>query len=98
MFACQGDVEALATTLDRAWAARALRGAVLLYEGLPAARAAGATQCRDPLAVLNVLARARGNVLLPDAPLVLHPTTLDRQLMTDDPRLTAMLTKERCAS
>ncbi len=97
-FACQGAVEALATQLDRAWAARSLRGAVLLYECLPAQRATGATQCRDPLVVLNVLARARGNVLLPDAPLVLHPTALDRQLMTDDPRLTAMLTKGRYTS
>ena len=45
--------------------------------------------------LLNVLARARGNVLLPDAPLVLQPRSLDRRVYTDDPRLTSLVYEEQ---
>lgn len=87
-FVCRDDVERLAALLDNAWSAHPLHGAVLFYEGLPAmSDHYSPRQCRDPLVVLNVLARARGNVLLSDAPLVLQPRALDRQLVTDDPRL-----------
>ena len=88
-FVCQGDVAGLAEQLDQAWARLGLRGAVLLYAGAAPPRFAPVPLCRDPLLVLNVLARARGNVLLPDAPLVLQPRALDRRVLTDDPRLTS---------
>jgi hypothetical protein len=86
-FVCRGDVAGLAKRLDQAWALLALRGAVLLY-----ASGSGSFRvpaCRDPLLVLNVLARARGDLLLPDAPLVLQPRALNRRVVTDDPRLTS---------
>ena len=93
-FVCRGDVASLTERLDRAWALLALRGAILLYAGLPGRRSDGATPCRDPLLVLNVLARARGDLLLPDAPLVLQPRALDRRVATDDPRLTSLVGSE----
>jgi hypothetical protein len=86
-FVCRGDVTGLTERLDQAWALLALHGAVLLY-----ASGSGSFRvpaCRDPLLVLNVLARARGDLLLPDAPLVLQPRALDRRVVTDDPRLTS---------
>jgi len=91
-FVCQGDVPSLAERLDAAWEPLALRGAVLLYAGI--STPCLIVRCRDPLLVLNVLARARGNVLLPDAPLVLQPRSLDRCVVTDDPRLTALVSEE----
>jgi hypothetical protein len=89
-FVCRNDVVAsLAERLDHAWALLALRGAVLLYPGASGVSTDRVTRCRDPFLVLNVLARARGNLLLPDAPLVLEPRALDRSVLTDDPRLTS---------
>jgi hypothetical protein len=88
-FVCRGDVAGLAERLDQAWARLGLRGAVLLYAGVAPSRFAPVPLCRDPLLVLNVLGRTRGNVLLPDAPLVLQPRALDRRVLTDDPRLTS---------
>ena len=41
----------------------------------------------DPLLVLNVLARARTNLLQPRAPLALEASYLERALITDDSRL-----------
>jgi hypothetical protein len=93
-YACSGDLAALAARLDHVWAARRLRGAVLFYEGPLPGPDLRPTPCLDPLVVLNVLARARGNLLLPDAPLVLQPRALDRSLVTDDPRLTSLLSSE----
>ena len=86
-FVCKGDVAELSTILEHAWDPLGLRGAVLLYAGPSGVCYPPVQPCRDPLIVLNVLARARGNVLLPDAPLVLQPRSLDRCVMTDDPRL-----------
>jgi len=40
--------------------------------------------------VLNVLARTRSNILLPDAPLTLEQPYLGQSLYTDDPRLLAL--------
>ena len=88
-FVCRSDVAHLAERLDQAWTLLALRGAVLLYAGVSGPRSVAVTPCRDPLLVLNVLARARGDLLLPDAPLVLQPRALDRHVVTDDPRLTS---------
>jgi hypothetical protein len=88
-FVCRSDVAGLAERLDQAWARLALRGAVLLYASVSGLHSRGATACRDPLLVLNVLARARGDLLLPDAPLVLQRRALDRRVLTDDPRLTS---------
>jgi hypothetical protein len=92
-FVCRGDLTSLAERLDRAWAPRALRGAALLYAGIASPHLRGRA-CRDALLVLNVLARARGNVLLPDAPLVLQAGALNRHVVTDDPRLTALVYRE----
>ena len=94
-FVCRNDdVAGLAERLDRAWALLALRGAVLLYPSVSGVHADGATHCRDPFLVLNVLARARGNLLLSDAPLVLERRALDRRVVTDDPRLTSLVGSE----
>jgi hypothetical protein len=94
-FVCSGDVAGLVEMLNAAWARLAFRGAVLLYAGVAPSRYVRAARCRDPLLVLNVLARARGNVLLPDAPLVLRPRALDRRVVTDDPRLTSHVRLDR---
>jgi hypothetical protein len=91
-FVGQADEPRLTERLDTAWAPLALRGAMLLYAGI--STPCSIVRCRDPLLVLNVLARARGNVLLPDAPLVLQPRSLDRCVVTDDPRLTALVSEE----
>lgn len=45
----------------------------------------------DPLLVLNVLGRARANILLPETPLVLEKSYLNLSLMADDPRLIALV-------
>lgn len=44
----------------------------------------------DPILVLNVLARARTQVLLKTSPLVLSQQYLNRAIVTDDPRLVAL--------
>ena len=88
-FVCGNGAASLTERLNHAWALLALRGAVLLYAGVSGPRSVAVTPCRDPLLVLNVLARARGDLLLPDAPLVLQPRALDRRVVTDDPRLTS---------
>ncbi|HEX2622820.1 MAG TPA: hypothetical protein VHL11_21825, partial [Phototrophicaceae bacterium] len=41
--------------------------------------------------VLNVLARSRSQVLLTRAPLVFSQQYLNRSMMTDDPRLVALV-------
>ena len=88
-FVCRNGAARLAERLNHEWALLALRGAVLLYAGVSDPRSVAVTPCRDPLLVLNVLARARGDLLLPDAPLVLQSRALDRRVVTDDPRLTS---------
>jgi hypothetical protein len=78
----------LRESLVRDWERMALRGALLVYPGRPAAEMPG--EClvvRDLGLVLNVLGRASSHVLIPDAPLVLEDAFLDRTLATDDPRL-----------
>lgn len=50
----------------------------------------------DFLLVLNVLARTRVNILLPDAPLALEAQYLNRSLFTDDPRLIALAQATGC--
>lgn len=44
----------------------------------------------DPLLTLNVLARTRANILLPETPLSLEKMYLGMSLMSDDPRLIAL--------
>jgi hypothetical protein len=46
--------------------------------------------------VLNVLARTRANILLPDAPLVLEGQYLSRSLFSNDPRLLALALATGC--
>lgn len=50
----------------------------------------------DPALVLNVLARARSQVLLITAPLVFSQQYLNRLLVTDDPRLVALARATGC--
>ena len=64
-FVCRGDVARLTERLDQAWALLALRGAILLYPGGSGCRSPRAPACRDPLVVLNVLARARATCCCP---------------------------------
>ena len=52
-------------------------------------------QATDPLLVLNVLARARGGLLLPGFSLVLEREFLRRRLVTDDPRLVTLARQSR---
>ena len=61
-FVCANSAAHLTEQLNHAWALLALRGAVLLYAGVPGPRSVAVTPCHDPLLVLNVLARARGTV------------------------------------
>jgi hypothetical protein len=46
--------------------------------------------------VLNILARTRANILLPDAPLALEAQYLNRSLFTSDPRLLALALATGC--
>lgn len=50
----------------------------------------------DYTLVLNVLARTRANILLPDAPLGLEGQYLNRSLFTDDTRLIALALATGC--
>lgn len=89
----------LTGTLNEAWAGYGLMGAMLVYtaddeHNQIIATALKATDTKlvylralDPLLVLNVLARARANLLQPRAPLSFDDSQLSRALLTDDPRL-----------
>lgn len=50
----------------------------------------------DMLLVMNVLARARSQLLLANAPAALESRYLDRSLVTDDPRLVALAMATGC--
>jgi hypothetical protein len=99
-------VASMQQQLDDAWHGYGLRGAFLVYgwgedvqqalnTRLAAIRAPQVyVRCLDPLLVVNVLARTRTALLLPNAPPALEPTYLTRVLVSDDPRLIA-LAKDR---
>jgi hypothetical protein len=86
---------AFRAALDERWQALDLTGPVLLYDygdlqnRYAGARAPRTERALDPLLVINVLARARGRLLLPHTPLALEPGYLKRDLATDDPRIVA---------
>lgn len=92
-------MKALVGSLNTAWESYELKGALLVYPWeeehkhviLAHAKAqntrAVCLRAVDPLLVLNVLARARVNLLQPRAPLALEPSYLERSLIADDPRL-----------
>lgn len=73
--------------LEEAWSRLGLRGAALVYEPAPDSPMRRARVATDPLLVVNVLARARGGLLLPGTPPALDEAHLGRVLATDDPRL-----------
>lgn len=85
--------------LNAAWSSYGVRGAVLLYtwrdevkqsvasETGEDASSASFLRVRDPLLVLNVLARTRANLLLAHAPLAFERAFLERSLIADDARL-----------
>lgn len=102
---------ALAARLDVAWTAFELRGAVLVYPWRNEFRPATATRlddgrtplfqpsyvrAQDPALVLNVLARARTQILLAASPLDLERAFLERSLTTDDPRLMGLAVATGC--
>jgi hypothetical protein len=93
---------ALRADLDAAWQSFGLHGAALLYEAISeipetidpqVSRARAPAQrfaATDRALVLNVLARARSGLLLPDVPLELGNAFIARTLWSDDPRLVAL--------
>jgi hypothetical protein len=101
----------LAANLDVAWRDYDLCGAMLVYpwqESLRQAVAArivdlapGGTptylRALDPILVLNVLARARSQILLATSPPDLERPFLERDLAADDPRLIALACSTACA-
>lgn len=90
------------TALDAAWRGYRLRGAALIYEGLPAQDPPALENSRatlhlpqklsalDDALVLNVLGRACAGLLLSVAPLDLSRPWLARELWSDDERLVAL--------
>ena len=92
-------MKAIISSLNTAWEGYTLKGAMLVYPWeeerkqviLAHARTnntrAVCLRAIDPLLVLNVLARARTNLLQPRAPLALEASYLERALLTDDSRL-----------
>jgi hypothetical protein len=93
---------ALRAELEAAWQGFGLHGAALLYEALSeipeqldpkVSRAAAPAQrfaATDRALIINVLARARSCLLLPDVPLELGNAFIARTLWSDDPRLVAL--------
>jgi hypothetical protein len=89
----------LTQALNQSWESYALTGAMLVYPHQPetdliVAQTASLTGRRpvylratDPLLVLNVLARARVNLLQPRAALSFDEAQLNRPLLSDDSRL-----------
>jgi hypothetical protein len=69
------------------------RGAALVFTWRPdALRGVPAIErALDPRVVLNVLGRARSQLLLATSPLVLERPFLDRALWSDDPRLVQLV-------
>lgn len=92
----------IAQRLDAAWQGYHLHGAVLLYvwrddvrQCVTAEAAAEKSplaliRACDPMLVLNVLARARSNLLMQGVPVALERAFLERVFVTDDPRITAL--------
>lgn len=50
----------------------------------------------DMCLVLNVLARTRGNILVRNTPLALESTFMEREYVTDDPRIVALVQATGC--
>lgn len=97
--------EQAAQKLTTAWAEIDLRGAILLYSWRDDVRQSVMAEAnaeksklmllraREPKFVLNVLARARANLLLHDTPLELERSFLERCFVTDDPRMVVIAQK-----
>jgi hypothetical protein len=96
------DAPSLRAELEAAWQAAGLRGAALVYQGVPqlpvqlelgAPRATAPTRrlaATDGALVTNVVGRTRGFLLLPGMPLELGDAFLSRTIWSDDPRLVAL--------
>jgi hypothetical protein len=92
-------VETVSEQLETAWTEYGLQGAVLLYKWRDEVKQCVATEAnaekstlnflraRDPMLVLNVLLRARANLLLSNSPLAFERAFLEQSLISDDPRL-----------
>ena len=89
--------------LNAEWAATPFTGAILVYDwadDLPQALAAQAEitgqkprllRAVDPLLTLNILGRARANILQHGTPLALERAYLNRTLISDDQRLSQLV-------
>ncbi len=101
----------LTAKLDAAWRDYDLCGAMLVYPWQESLRQAVATRIMDvapgstlvylraldPILVLNVLARARSQILLATSPPDLERPFLERDLAADDPRLIDLACSTACA-
>lgn len=78
--------------LEAAWQSCGLRGVCHVYpwRESQAETPAVVVRVRDVRLVLNVLGRARSQLLLASAPLELEDGFLARELASDDPRLVAL--------
>jgi hypothetical protein len=95
-------LSAVTEQLDTVWESYHLRGAMLVYSWRDEVKQSVVAQAttdkstlvclsaRDPLFVLNVLARARSHILLAGSPLALERAFLERVLIADDPRIVAL--------
>ncbi|MFP4324201.1 MAG: hypothetical protein ACLFTK_17230 [Anaerolineales bacterium] len=97
--------DTLLPQMQSTWAALDWHGVILLnvtddetVQALCQARAhrpaATITPLDDPWVTLNILARARDEMLLPGLPPHLETPFLERHLLSDDPRLLALLEAE----
>lgn len=100
----------LAEKLDAAWQTYDLHGAILVYPWHEGLRQAVATRmvdafpgsapaylrALDPILVLNILARARSQVLLANSPPDLERPFLERALAADDPRIIEIACAAAC--
>lgn len=94
------DDPALAPGLETSWAGYALRGAVDLFPWSATLLREDhgyreALRSVDRSLVLNVLGRARSQLLLATTPLALEPGLLDQRLATDDERIVRLVRASR---
>ena len=94
------DDPALAMDLETSWEGYALRGAVDLFPWSDTLLREDhgyreALRSSDPSLVLNVLGRARSQLLLATTPLALEPGLLNQRLATDDERIVGLVRAAR---
>ena len=78
--------------VEAAWREIGLRGAAAVFDFPSSSSATVSAFAADRLLSLNVLGRTRGSLLLPGTPLAREAALLGRTLVSDDPRLVALVT------